>query len=159
MMQSLSVEYWLEARPFVREQFLAAGGYEPELAGRELARFFLLTTRTDNPIAIINPNIDLLWHKFIEFTEEYGTFCRAEFGDLVHHRSRTATTPVPDEAVRNFYDQYTAAFGSIPDVWESGTPPAISEYGRRLVKSLPCELRWSGWPGRSINALHNVVGG
>ena len=139
---------WLGRRPFVREQFEVAGGLNADSSAAELARFFALTRVTDEPLAMINPNIDLLWHKFLEFTAEYEQFCSQEFGGIIHHLPRTSTTPVPDLAVRNFYDQYAKYFGALPAAWEAGTPTAVTRYGRRQSDALPADFRWSGWPGR-----------
>lgn len=139
---------WLEAAPWVRHRFTESGGHSPDEAARELDRFFHLTTRTSQPLAMISPNIDKLWHRLIEFTEFYEGFCTSRYGALIHHRSRTPSSPVPDEAVRNFFDQYDRVFGSLPEIWERDAPARIVAFGRRHLDHLPAALAWSGWPGR-----------
>jgi hypothetical protein len=133
---------------FLRESFYRERGVEFAKSSRELERFFILTSLTSEPLAMISPNIDLLWHKFLEFTEIYREFCASRFGYFIDHRPRTAATPVPEGAVRNFYAEYARHFGPVGDVWERDAPPALVAYGRGLTDKLG-EARWSGWPGRS----------
>ena len=147
-------EDWILSRPYVREQFESSGGTESNCAARELARFFTLTRSTDRPLALINPNIDVLWHTFIEFTEDYGDFCIKNFGYFIHHRARTSTSLVPIKSIRYFYDEYLHFFGELPPIWETGAPSEITAYGRRMTNNLPDQLRWSGWPGR-IDVLNS----
>lgn len=140
----------LDRFPQLREHYAAAGGTDADAAADALSRFFELTRRTDAPLAMISPKVDLLWHRFIEFTEDYGGFCEQEYGAMIHHRPRTAATPVPDQAVRNFYSAYVAEFGhEIPPIWERGVPAEVVAYGRGKAERLPSNYRWSGWPGRA----------
>lgn len=139
---------WIEGFPQVREHYEAAGGERPDDVAKELGRFFALTRTTDAPLAMLSPNVDLMWHKFIEFTEEYQPFCEREFGELIHHRPRTAASPVPAQAVRNLYQAYEARFGDLPELWEEGVPPEVIAYARGRSDTLPPNYRWSGWPGR-----------
>jgi hypothetical protein len=142
------MESWLSEYPCVKEHFQASGGVEAERTAAELLRFFDLTRVTDKPLAMVNKNIDLLWHKFIEFTELYTDFCEHRYGAIIHHRPRTATSAVPASAIRNFYSTYSHVFGPLPPAWEEGTPNEIARYGLGETSHLPAPLRWSGWPGR-----------
>jgi hypothetical protein len=142
-------ENWMLSRPYVREQFEGGGGRDADSAALELARFFTLTKSTDRPLAMVNPNIDKLWHTFIEFTEDYGTFCIDNFGYIIHHRARTSTSLVPIESIRTFYEEYSKGFGELPSAWKIDTPSEIIAYGRGLTEDISEKLRWSGWPGRT----------
>ena len=135
-----------EAR-HVQGEFERAGGQDFLAAAAELERFFTLTTHTSQPLAMISKNIDLLWHKLLECTEFYREFCQSRFGQFIDHRPRTAATPVPEVAVRNFYGEYARHFGTVGDLWERDAPPALVAYGRGVTEKLG-EARWSGWPGR-----------
>lgn len=138
----------LGAMPWLRERFLATGGERPDETANELDRFFRLTQITDEPIAMVGGNVDKMWHRLIEFTEFYGDFCESRYGGFVHHRAKTATSPVPDEAVRNFYRLYEKEYGPVPQIWNVGTPQAIIDYGTGKIGALPSSAKWSGWPGR-----------
>src|SRR4051812_36805329 len=105
---------WLHRFPWVREQFVAQGGILPEQSADELGRFFHLTRVVDKPLALISKNVDLLWHTFIQDTECYSKYCFESYGEVIHHRSRTPSRPVPDSAVRNFFDAYEDAYGEVP---------------------------------------------
>lgn len=139
---------WLSAAPWVRHRFIESGGQSPDEVAVELDRFFQLTTHTSQPLAMISPNIDKMWHRLIEFTEYYGNFCTSRYGSIIHHRSRTPSSPVPDDAVRNFFDDYERVFGQLPKIWERDTPAEMVAFGRRQVDHLPSMIAWSGWPGR-----------
>jgi hypothetical protein len=132
----------------LKGEFEAAGGCDFESSAAELERFFELTRHTDEPLAMISRNIDLLWHKFLEFTEHYREFCEARYGAFLDHRPRTSATPVPEVAVRNFYREYASHYGDIGQVWERDAPSALVAYGRGQTDTLG-EARWSGWPGRT----------
>lgn len=139
---------WLENAPWVRERFTDTGGQNPDETARELDRFFNLTQLTDEPLAMVGGNVDKMWHRMLEFTEFYFDFCKARYGEIIHHRSRTASSPVPDQAVRNFYRMYERVYGAIPEIWNIGTPQALIDFGTGKIEALPSSVKWSGWPGR-----------
>lgn len=134
-------------REHLEERFLDNGGSNFREAAIELEKFFDITRTFDAPLAMINPNIDLLWHSFIEFTEDYQDYCKRTLGKFVHHRPRTARTPVPPEAILNFVEQYEKKYGSMPAVWLKDTPVEVLDYAQRRTNKLPENLKWSGWPG------------
>lgn len=138
----------LEAYPQLREHYVAAGGDNADAVAGELERFFGLTRVTNAPLAMVSPKMDLMWHKFIEFTEDYAPFCQQRYGEMIHHRPRTATTPVPQEAVRNFRELYDAEYGSVPDIWWQDVPADLIAYASGELDVLSPAHRWSGWPGR-----------
>lgn len=139
---------WLEAYPQVEEHYRVAGGDRSDEVAGELGRFFELTRSVDVPLAMVSPRMDLMWHKFIEFTEDYGPFCETNYGAMIHHRPRTASTPVPEDAVRNFRRSYEAKFGEIPAIWWDDVPDAVCDFANGKIDRLPPAYRWSGWPGR-----------
>ena len=139
----------LNEMQFLRQRFEETDGVDFEEAAIELEKFFILTTVTDQPLAMINKNFDKLWHRFIEFTEVYEKYCRSRYGFMIHHRSRTMTTPIGDAAVRNFYAAYEAHFGAVPSIWEKYAPAELTDFGRGRSTAIPARIAWSGWPGRS----------
>lgn len=141
---------WLEAMPWVRQRFQETGGTDVTERAMELDKFFLLTTQTPKPLAMISRGIDHLWHRLIEYTEFYSEFCVTRYGHIVHHRSRTETMPVPDIAIRNFYNEYEKAFGQVPTIWERDASPEMIAYGRGRADFIPSEINWSGWPGLEV---------
>lgn len=142
-------ETWLADFPWVRLRFIEQGGTAVDACAIELARFFNLTRATDKPLAMISSRIDLLWHTFIQFTESYTRFCESAFGEVIHHRSRTQFSPVPDEAIRNFFTAYESRYGSVPEIWLDDAPAELVAFGRGDSEHIPVALAWSGCPGRS----------
>ena len=134
---------------FLHSQFMRNGGRDFVSSAEELDRFLSLTQVTDGALAVINGNIDILWHTFIEFTEMYEIFCYQKFGEFIHHRPRTSETPVPDVAVRNFVEAYKTEYGDLPEIWLNDTPAELLNYALRKTAELPSHLAWSGWPGRN----------
>ena len=143
---SKSINKWA---PWIKESYEMSGGVRTSEVYHELDRFFELTKITDDPLAMVNPKIDHMWHKLTECTEQYGEFCISNYGSMIHHRPRTMATPVAPEAVRNFYRHYQSAYGAIPSIWDEGTAPELMAYGRGQRDTLPVTAQWSGWPGRS----------
>jgi hypothetical protein len=135
--------------PWIKESFEMSGGQKADEVYQELHRFFELTKITDEPLAMVNPKIDHMWHKLTECTEQYEEFCVSNYGSMIHHRPRTMATPVAPEAVRNFYRHYEAEYGVIPAIWDDGTSVDLMAYGRGQRDTLPVAAQWSGWPGRS----------
>jgi hypothetical protein len=141
----------LASAKHLQSEFEAAGGRDFAASAAELERFFDLTRHTDAPLAMISRNIDLLWHKFLEFTEHYRDFCLSGYGTFIDHRPRTSATPVPEAAVRNFYREYARHYGQVGRLWERDAPAELVAYGRGRTDTL-AEARWSGWPGRSTDS-------
>lgn len=134
--------------PWAIEHFLSEGGARPLEASAMLDRFLSLPSSTDLPLAMISPNVDRLWHSMICHTEHYARLCTHRYGELIHHRPRTSVFPVPDIAVRNFFEAYGARYGPVEASWEEGVLPAVIDFARGQREALPAEHRWSGWPGR-----------
>jgi hypothetical protein len=121
----------------------------PELAANysnyelELRKFFALIVSYDQPIAMISPRIDCLWHALITFTPLYREFCSRVFGFYVDHVPRTARTQIPEKAIWNFFDRYEYRFGDVPCAWFDGLSVQDTEELRN--RRLPSALLWSGW--------------
>ena len=141
-MTAWSLENWLGDYPWVRARFLEQCDADADECGRELGRFFALTQLTDEPLAVIS-----------QFTESYGAFCEGALGRLLHHRSRTEFSPVPDRAVRNFFEAYKAQFGAVPSIWIEDADPQLVAFARGEVEQIPAAVAWSGWPGARANPL------
>jgi len=152
-MAETSGESWLQSFPWVRDRYLEQGGTDVEECAHELERFFELTRKTNLPLAMISRQVDLLWHTFIQFTESYAAFCQSRFGEMIHHRSRTPHSPVPDAAVRNFVKAYERNFGPLTERWIETAEPALLAFALGKTDSLDPAARWSGWPGRDASPL------
>lgn len=118
----------------------------PEIQ-RELKRFFFLTRETDKPLAVLSAKVDELWHLFILHTPQYSQFCNDLFNEFIHHQPHNPRTPVPPEAILNFYDLYPKTFRELPGLWSED----IEEHILAIRQGrCPYELQfqWSGWTGR-----------
>lgn len=109
----------------------------------ELRKFFALIYKFRKPIAMISPRIDCLWHSLITFTPLYRAFCQEVFGYYLDHVPRTATTPISETAVWDFFTQYESTFGDVPKPWFDGLSQTLIEAIRN--HHVPKELLWSGW--------------
>ncbi len=57
-----------------------------QLVGRGLRQFFLAYQKSGNKFVSMPSQVaDDLWHEFILYTKHYNDFCRAAFGDFLHH--------------------------------------------------------------------------
>lgn len=134
--------------PFVWERLKMEGRLiesEIPILEREFKRFLVLILLDIKPLAMIGPKIDEIWHQFILFTAQYGSFCQGAFGRFIHHQPNTPTTPVPPEAWTNFLTGYREHFGEIPRVWADGMDDDALAYFRGVPRSFPS--KWSGWTG------------
>lgn len=118
----------------------------PEIQ-RELKRFFFLTSETDKPLAVLSAKVDELWHLFILHTPQYSQFCNDLFREYIHHQPHNPSTPVPPEAILNFYDLYPKTFGELPKVWSEDIEPHMSEIRQGRCPA-DLQFQWSGWTGR-----------
>ncbi|HEV7449171.1 MAG TPA: hypothetical protein VGP13_01380 [Candidatus Paceibacterota bacterium] len=137
---------------FLRDRF----DYDyPQFAGQfskavtELKKFYELIVVGVRPLANMSKLVDAAWHTHVNHTPQYRQFCDAVNGGYIDHQPHSEATPVPAEAIGNFYTQYVGRFGQVPQVWLEDIPqnlvPAVMRGG------VPAELtrmRWSGWPGR-----------
>jgi len=146
----------LQDMSYVFDQLLYEGSIQPGDADAlevEFKRFFFLVSTRRQPLAMIGPLVDRVWHQFVLFTEKYSEFCRRTAGFFVHHRPDTATTPVPVEAGENFLRAYEDEFGSLPALWWKGMSPETEAfYKLRPLRGRP-PVRWSGWTGEIAPAI------
>ena len=140
-----------EDAPWAIERFIGSGGREPLVTSAALDKFFVLTSKGHQPLAMISKNVDLLWHTLIEHTELYPSLCLSRYGRVIHHRPRSTAFPLPAAAVRNFYSLWEAQVGEVGPEWESDAEPELVNFGRGIVDQEPANVRWSGWPGHSPN--------
>lgn len=121
------------------------------VAEEELKKYFGLMKRTNKPLAIPSKMVDDIWHAFILFTPQYVSFCNNEFGEYIHHQPNTSETPVPLEALTNFYAEYVAMYGQVHPIWyEDFDSKTVANLKDLKVSPLFAkQYRWSGWPGRS----------
>ena len=97
---------------------------EGEALFTEVKRYLVLA-RTDPDLGwnMHSTVVDAVWHQFVLFTREYGAYCRAHFGEYVHHNpSNAPETPGedgrPEGTFRQFRERYEARFGiALPDLW------------------------------------------
>lgn len=57
-----------------------------QLHEQELKRWFIISAEyNDEPLDMMSPQVDDLWHTWLLFTKEYATFCHSMFGHFIHH--------------------------------------------------------------------------
>lgn len=118
-----------------------------EIVG-ELKNFFLLVNSSQGPLAMMSEEVDTLWHTFVLHTPQYQKFCEGAFGEYFHHQPNTRLTPVDGSAVSNFFIEYQARFGKVPQTYLDPIPsPYWSAVLSGLVPEPVLNQKWSGWPG------------
>ena len=128
------------------------------MAELELKRFFSLALLGHDPLAMISPVIDEMWHQFVLFTREYRTMCVDVLGFFLDHTPDTVFTPVPATAGQVFIDAYEYRYGRLPPIWFQGMNARLKRYyNHRPLVGKPPE-RWSGWvrpEGLDISGVAN----
>ncbi len=57
-----------------------------QLVGRALRQYFVTYAKSGHkPVSMPSQVVDDLWHEFILYTRDYGTFCNKAFGRFFHH--------------------------------------------------------------------------
>jgi len=105
---------------FVEERLARSGVVAPErIPGTvlEFKRYMALVGLGYRRLAMLNPEVDEVWHTFILFTREYAEFCQAAFGTFIHHVPRTSRSAIPEASGPSFLDAYAEVFGEVPAVW------------------------------------------
>lgn len=115
----------------------------------EFKKFLKLVLKQDKPLAMIGKGIDELWHTFIIHTPQYREFCEEVFGEFIDHQPHGPQTPVPEEALTNFFEIYPKEFGVISSEWTDGYEPAFIASLQSGVVPEGFVYKWSGWTGRA----------
>lgn len=138
---------------FLRDKFCEENPKFANLFGEisaELRRFFELVLTGKGPLAVLSKKVDALWHTFVVHTPQYRKFCDEVNGGYIDHQPHSEATPVPGEAITNFYQEYMSRFGSVPEIWTEEIPPAhVVAISQGQLPSEMLQRRWSGWTGRS----------
>jgi hypothetical protein len=115
----------------------------------EFKRFMTLVAKQDAPLAVMSKSVDELWHTFIIHSPQYHEFCEKIFGEYIHHQPHGPQTPVPEEALTNFFDAYRAEFGTVSAEWTDGYDPVTIAH--LMTGKIPdnFQYKWSGWTGRN----------
>jgi len=117
-------------------------------AEREFKRFMYLIANRREPMVMISPVIDRVWHQMVLFTGKYRTFCDVTVGFFVDHTPETDEEPIGFEAANNFLRGYRENWGDLPDIWLRELPSEIALAYRRYPLREKPNVRWSGWTGR-----------
>ena len=139
-------DFWERVFPCVASKAVVR---DPTLAARineyayELRRFLALACESRDPLAMISPRIDSLWHEFVNHTIIYREYCQCVAGRFLDHMPRSEWFPIPDSAVRNFLDAYEARFRTLPDVWFHGLDSVVES--ELVAGRIPAGLQWSGY--------------
>ncbi|WP_437959891.1 hypothetical protein WME76_09740 [Sorangium sp. So ce119] len=153
---------WLEEK-LVKERMVASRE-EAALLFDEVKKYlFLVEADAEAQIPMFSRRLDEIWHQLILFTEEYESFGRRFFGELVHHAANTAPRAQLDRrpALRfeQFRARYEPLFGPISDAWrdELAVTPDTRvirvKFGRPIfvrVEQDHAELVWSLEPPRVL---------
>jgi hypothetical protein len=125
---------------------------EGELLFTEVKRYLVLT-RLDPHVAwqMYSTRVDEVWHQFVLFTREYGSFCDGHLGGFAHHRPSNAPAMPPDHqsersTFRSFAARYREVFGEeLPDCWKDERSITLA---RRLIGDKTHRLVVSEHAGR-----------
>ena len=74
-----------------------------------------LTQLTRASLAVLNDQVDEVWHQFILFTEEYHDFCQNIAGKYIHHSPSTSSRPLPQGAKEETVYHYKRIFGKLDE--------------------------------------------
>jgi len=84
---------YIQTYPFHRELARKFSQHYPHLSKPELEQvqnglrvYFKLRLKHGQAIAMPSRAVDVLWHEFIVFTQDYQAFCHKAFGEFLHHR-------------------------------------------------------------------------
>lgn len=143
---STESEFWSDVFPRIADR---AAEKHPELRAdiarysSEFRKFLQILKRATEPVAMISPRIDHLWHEFITCTAIYRDYCIRFAGRFLDHMPRTAWNPLPEQAIWNFFTAYEAEFGAVAASWFDG----VSEQDVLSLNrgEVPTALRWSGY--------------
>ena len=72
---------------------------------------------SDKPLGMASARVDEVWHQFILFTRQYADFCQDTLGNFLHHNPKTSHTPVHEDRMGNFKQEYERTFGPVPKAW------------------------------------------
>jgi hypothetical protein len=72
----------------------------------EFKKFVALAGFGIQPLAMIGPKVDDVWHNFLLFTKQYNSFCEQTIGKYINHQPHTEVTPVPHIAFQRFTEGY-----------------------------------------------------
>ncbi|MEK6820985.1 MAG: hypothetical protein AABY11_01125, partial [archaeon] len=76
----------------------------------EFKRFVALSIIHQQPIGMVSPRVDAVWHEFILHTREYVDFCNTVVGNYFHHAPATEAEESADSA-KTFHQLYQQTFG------------------------------------------------
>jgi hypothetical protein len=108
-------DLWFVDERLTRKQgFSAVRAQEAIL---EFKRYMALVGLGYRGLGMISPEVDEVWHAFILFTKEYAAFCRAAFGEFIHHVPRTSRDESPPVGPEKFLQAYGEVFGDLPEIW------------------------------------------
>ena len=83
----------------------------------EFKKYVALLFISQEPLGMISPKIDTLWHQFILFTRQYHEFGQQFYGRYIHHEPTTSLTPLNPKSNGTFEAWYHKVYGCLPDVW------------------------------------------
>jgi hypothetical protein len=77
----------------------------------EFRRYMALVGLGYRGLAMLDRDVDEIWHTFLLFTREYAAFCQAAFGSFIHHVPRTSLSSLPTTSGEDFLAAYAEVFG------------------------------------------------
>lgn len=94
---------------------------EAEIVYQDMLRFLSLCGRrnsaTKNMKLAPPESIDIAWHHFILFTEDYAKFCDKFFGRFIHHYPSPARERPTENLLEKTIALAEATFGSLSSNW------------------------------------------
>lgn len=104
----------------IRSRLLRKRRLNPEivdLAIYEFKRFLGLAILYEQPLPMVSPVIDEVWHCCIQFTRIYEQVCLEGFGRFIHHEPTLVASIEIQEEWRIFADAYRSTYGALPSIW------------------------------------------
>lgn len=131
--------------PAVTHRFVEKLGLDEERASllfEDTKRFLYLCGSKQKGDFILAPPeaIDLGWHEFLLFTEDYQSFCQSLLGRFIHHRPRRPEDPPGNgQVLRDTRALALATFGQLSGNWRIGKGGDAEECNNNCTPSTNCQ--------------------
>ena len=93
-----------------------------DLAILEFRRYLAVRLLSPQPVMMLSPVVDEVWHTSILFTRLYADLCRRVFGHFLHHDPEMEPGAAAHAEWRVFDERYSALFGTPGALWQAWQP-------------------------------------
>ena len=102
-------DMWFVAERIGRDQLLQAAEVDEAIV--QFKRFAYMVAIGYTNLTMPVKSIDIVWHTFLLFTEEYEQFCIECIGSYLHHKPTTSRTISSTSTSLDFFETYETVFG------------------------------------------------